>query len=97
MIFVCALVSLLLLPILSLKEIKTKLCINCKHFIRDGAVDKYGKCSLFPKEGYNDNYDLVTGVDKNTKYMYCYATRYKESLCGKEGKMYKKNILKGIF
>ena len=75
--------TLLFLPISSLK-----LCINCKYFITDNKLGKLGKCSLFPKEKHNDLYDLVTGAD--TEYMYCYATRNNETLCGKEGNLYKK-------
>ena len=60
----------------------------------DGGIDKFGKCSLFPKEGDNNNYHLVTGDDRNTKHMYCSATRDNEMLCGKEGKMYKKKYIK---
>ena len=40
----------IILPILSLKQVKPKLCINCKHFINDNDNGKYGKCSLFPKK-----------------------------------------------
>ena len=94
MIFVCALVSLLLLPILSLKEMKPKLCINCKHFITDDRTGKFGKCSLFPTRKPSDLYDLVTGVERNTEYMYCSTTRDRDNLCGKEGKMYTKKYTK---
>ena len=85
MIHILSLLTLLFLPISSLK-----LCINCKYFITDNKLGKLGKCALFPKEKQNDLYDLVTGVDVNTEYMNCYATRNKENLCGKEGTMYKK-------
>lgn len=83
MIHICTLLTLLFLPISSLN-----LCINCKYFITDNKLGKLGKCSLFPKEEKKTLYDLVTGVD--TDYMYCYATRDNESLCGKEGKLFRK-------
>ena len=61
MIFVCTLVSLLFLPILSFKEIKPKLCINFKRFIEDNEL---GKCSLFIKEQVKDVYSLMDGFEK---------------------------------
>ena len=71
-----------------------KLCINCKHFITDDRTGKFGKCSLFPTRKPSDMYDLVTGVERNTEYMYCYTTRDRDNLCGKEGKMYTKKYTK---
>ena len=75
------------------KEIKPKLCINCKHFITDDGSGKFGKCSLFPTRKPSNFYDLVTGVERN-EYMYCSTTRDQDNLCGKEGKMYKKKYMK---
>ena len=89
--------SLLFLPILSLKEFKPKLCINCKYFITDNNTGKFGKCSLFPKEE-NDIFNLVNGIHKdNIEYHYCGVSRDIESMCGREGKMYKKKYIKRAF
>ena len=95
MIFFGTLLSFLFLTTFSLKEIKPKLCINCKYFITDNRSGVYGKCLLFPKdEKRSDSYDLVTGAESNIEYMYCYKTRGEEHMCGKEGKMYKKKYTK---
>jgi hypothetical protein len=95
MIFICTLLSFLFLTTLSLKEIKPKLCINCKHFITDNRSGIYGKCLLFPKEKRSAMFDLVTGAESNTEYMYCFTTRDDgENMCGREGKMYKKKYSK---
>ena len=95
--FIFTLLNLLFLPILSFKEIKPKLCINCKYFITDNNNDKFGKCSLFPKEA-NNIFLLVNGIheEKNIEYHYCSVTRDVENMCGKEGKMYKKKYIKKI-
>ena len=93
------LLSLLFLPSLSLKEIKPKLCINCKYFIEDkesGKFGKFNKCSLFPKDSIDNIYNLVYGAEVNEGYFYCATARSRESMCGKEGKMYKKKYVKKI-
>lgn len=95
--YIFTLLSLLFLPILSLKVIKPKLCINCKYFLNtDYSNDKFGKCSLFPKEELNNWYRLVNGnTDENEyEYTYCSTARKIEHMCGKEGKMYKKKYIK---
>jgi len=91
--------NLIILSISSLKNNKDKLCINCKYFITDNVSDKFGKCSLFPKKENNDIYTLVNGIhgETNIEYNYCSVSRELEHMCGKEGKMYKKNILKRGF
>lgn len=93
--YIFSLLSILFLPILSFKEIKSKLCINCEYFITDHDTNKFGKCSLFPKEE-NNIYSLVNGIheDKNIEYHYCSSARELEHRCGKEGKMYKKKYIK---
>ena len=93
--YIFTILNILFLPILSFKEIKPKLCVNCKYFITDNGTGKFGKCSLFPiKE--NNIYRLVNGIheDKNNEYYYCSALREIEYRCGKEGKMYKKKYTK---
>jgi hypothetical protein len=78
--------SILFLPILSFKEMKPKLCINCKYFITDNDTGKFGKCSLFPKKE-NDIFNLVNGIHKNNiDYHYCAVSRDIEDMCGPEGK-----------
>ena len=96
MIHIFTLLSLLFLQILSFKEIKPKFCINCKYFITDNNTDKFGRCSLFPKEKNNDIYTLVNGVyeDKIIEYSFCSKSREIDSMCGKEGKMYEKKYIK---
>jgi len=83
------------LPILSLKEMKPKFCINCKYFMKDNFADKYSHCSLFPKTNYNYDF-LVNGIveDKEIEYYHCSVARNSDRMCGKEGKMYKKELIK---
>ena len=99
MICVFTLLSLLFFPILSLKEIKPKLCINCKYFIEDNEFGKFGKfnkCSLFSKDNVSDIYSLVHGIEPYNGYFYCATARSRASMCGEEGKMYKKKYVKKI-
>lgn len=92
-IFLCSIIS----PIFSLKEIKPKLCINCKYFIEDVEVGKFSKgnkCLLFPKDDGNNIYSLVHGIEEYNGYFYCATARSRESMCGNEGKKYKKKYTK---
>jgi len=82
----------IILPILSLKNIKPKLCINCKYFITDNDTGKYGKCSLFPKKENKINF-LVNGISEEI-YNYCSISREYTNMCGEEGKLYKKKYIK---
>ena len=92
--YIFTILSILFLPILSLKEIKPKLCIKCKYFITDNDTGKFGKCSLFPRKE-NDIYNLVNGINAdNIDYNYCSTSRELEHRCGKEGKMYKRKYNK---
>jgi len=93
--YIFTLLSILFLPILSFKEMKNKLCINCKYFITDNNTGKFGKCSLFPRNE-KDFYRLVNGIheDKNNEYYHCSLVRGWEDMCGPEGKMYKKKYTK---
>ena len=86
--------SSIILPIMSLKYIKPKLCINCKHFITDNDNGKFGKCSLFTKKEGKINF-LVNGLNENS-YYHCSTSREYNDMCGEEGKYYKKNIIKKI-
>jgi len=86
--------TLLFSPILSFKEIKPKLCINCRYFITDGNTNKFGKCSLFPRI-ISNNYKLVNGIiEYDDDYHYCSILRANDARCGEEGKLYKKKYIR---
>ena len=88
--YIFTILSILFSPILSFKEMKPKLCVNCKYFITDNNTGKFGKCLLFPRKE-NDIYRLVNGIhEDNNEYHYCSVSRELEHICGPEGKMYKK-------
>jgi hypothetical protein len=78
----------IILPIISVKHVRPKLCINCKFFIPDQGDGKYGKCSLFQKSTGKIDF-LVNGITNN-EYFYCSSSREINSMCGEEGKYYKK-------
>jgi hypothetical protein len=86
--FLCS----IFLPIISSKQIKPKLCIQCKHFIPDNGHGKFGKCSLFHRVDGNINY-LVNGENKS-EYYYCSTARSSNNMCSEEGKHYKKKRVK---
>ena len=81
-----------ILPIISLNQIKPKLCINCKYFIPDNDIGKFGKCSFFQIKENHSNF-LVNGISEEN-YYYCSISRHSKDMCGEEGKYYKKNIVK---
>jgi hypothetical protein len=82
------------LPALSLKSVTPKVCVNCKFFTKNvNSEDKYGRCSLFPKEENTINF-LVSGIKDDNNYFLCSTARTNNNMCGKEGKMYKKNQYK---
>ena len=77
-----AIVSSTIIPILSLKEMTPKLCINCKFYISESFKGtEYGRCSLFKRKGMDND----SGKDS---FMFCLTARTYEELCGKEGKKY---------
>jgi hypothetical protein len=82
----------IILPIISVKVTKPKLCINCKHFITDNNTGLFGKCSLFPLKEGEINF-LVNGINEE-KYSYCTTSRSFDNMCGVEGKKYKKKYSK---
>lgn len=89
----------IILPIISLKQTKPKLCVNCKYFIPSVTNnDIHGKCSASVKESEVLSKYLVTGVKeiKPTEYLYCVNARtsINPNLCGEEGKYYKKKTAK---
>jgi len=95
----------IVLPIFSLRQIKPKFCINCKHFIADNYNSEHGKCSLFEIETfptYNDKF-LVNGISKDEHktingiskdYLFCSVARVWNHKCGAEGKLYEKKYTK---
>lgn len=72
-------------------ETKPKFCVNCRYFIPHNDRTEYGKCSKFPIE--NTKY-LVDGIVTKTEYYNCNTARTWKSLCGNEGKEYKKKYTK---
>jgi hypothetical protein len=90
-VFFCSII----LQIVSIKETKPKLCIDCKHFITDNVNGKFGKCSLFPK-AFSKNFYYVNGVFDEEEYNFCYLSRTNEDMCDTTGKMFKKKYTKNI-
>jgi hypothetical protein len=82
----------IILPIISLKQNKPKICINCKYFITDNNTNKHGRCSLFPKKETKITF-LVNGINEED-YHFCSIARDLNNMCGEEGKHYKKKIVK---
>jgi hypothetical protein len=87
--YITIVICLFVLPIVAFKEMKPKLCINCKHFITDNKNGKFGKCSLFPIEEEN-NYFLINGIieDNIIDHDYCSIARNDYKMCGHEGKLH---------
>lgn len=79
----------IILQVFSAKGTKPKLCIDCKHFIKDNGIGKFGKCSLSPKLS-GRKYYLVNGVIDESEYEFCCLSRANEDICGEDGKLYKK-------
>ena len=83
-----------ILSIFSAYEIKPKLCIDCKFFIKSKFTNdnKFGKCSFFRERNLDDdNHYLVTGIkNKEEFYYFCSTSRNFEHMCGKEGRFYEK-------
>jgi hypothetical protein len=90
---IITLICCIVLPILSLKQIKPKLCVDCKYFLTDNKDGKFGKCSLFPTKEGQVNY-LVTGIKE--EYYFCSTARESTNMCDLEGKMYKKKYVKKV-
>ena len=81
----------------AVKEIKPKLCINCKYIIKNDD-NRYSECSLFQQihrqQQAKINF-LITGV-KEEQYYSCSIARAYNTMCGEQGKMYKKKYTKNI-
>ena len=74
-------------------SLKSKLCIDCKFFIKNALVnDNLGKCALFPRETYNPKNFLDYGIINMTSpnYYYCSTARDYNTMCGEEGNFFKK-------
>lgn len=90
------LLFMLLTEIFSSTPIKPKICCDCKFFKADYFTgNKFGKCSLFPKDPEEDDsyrYYLVDGIirNRNNEYSFCSTARSIKSMCGQEGKLYVK-------
>ena len=94
-------ISLILLFHLFVLLKSINICKNCKYFIPDDSFSSqifYAKCAALPKIENVDLKYLVSGPTENDQHMqdhiddyyYCSTSRNFESLCGKEGKKYKK-------
>jgi len=92
--YIITIILSIILPILSLQEIKPKLCIDCKHFITDGRDGLFGKCSLFPSDSSKSRF-LVNGIKNPYYYQYCSILRKENDMCGEEGKMYEEKLKPG--
>ena len=77
--YILTILTILIMPIFSFKEIKAKICINCKYFITDNDTDKYGRCMLYKIEG-EKCYTLVNGniIGNKNEYQYCVVARQME-------------------
>lgn len=87
--YIILIIYSVILPIISLENIKPKLCINCKYFIPDNDSGKHSKCFLCPTSQGKANF-LVSGTINIDDYYYCSTARSGNAICGEEGKYYKK-------
>ena len=78
----------LIIPVAALEN--PKLCKNCKHFIKNDWNDYYSKCAVFPRIE-TSNLFLINGKHEEDfiDYLYCSTVREFDTMCGKEGKLYK--------
>jgi len=82
-----------ILPVFSFEGDKQKLCMNCKYFKKNFLSDnKFGKCSLFPREETTTYYLVDGSPNRPEDYYYCSTAREYDSMCGKTGTLFiKKN------
>jgi hypothetical protein len=85
-IIIYSIILRIILPIILLKQNKPRLCINCKFFIPDNNIGKFGKCSFFPKNNIKNNF-LINGIYEE-EYYHCITSRNINNMCGKKGKYY---------
>ena len=77
-------------------SMNTKFCLNCRYFLDNSYTGiQFGKCSQFPHI-IEDNSYLITGTSiyQEIDYHYCSTARSSETMCGKEGKIYKRKYQK---
>jgi hypothetical protein len=89
----CILLFIFFTEIFSSNPIKPKFCRDCKFFTKDFLTsNKYGKCSLFPKDEDEDNkVFLVDGIKRNNNKLYfCSTARACKEMCGPDGTLYVK-------
>lgn len=91
--YIILIICSVVLPIISLKQIKPNLCINCKYFIPDDNSSKFSKCFLCPTDQGKLNF-LVNGIINMEDYYYCSIARNGNAMCGENGKHYKKKRIK---
>lgn len=80
----------------SQKSMNTKFCLNCRYFLDNSYTGiQFGKCAQFPHI-IEDNSYLITGTSiyQEIDYHYCSTARNTETMCGKEGKIYKRKYQK---
>ena len=90
--YISIIVGFIILSQISASRIRPKFCVDCKFYKKDlFTFSEFGKCTLFPREKYND-YFLVNGNknDNNIEYHYCSTSRNSDRMCGEEGKYYEK-------
>ena len=83
-------------PSNSQKSMNTKFCLNCRYFLDNSYTGiQFGKCAQFPHI-IEDNSYLITGTSiyQEIDYHYCSTARSTETMCGKEGKIYKRKYQK---
>ena len=90
------------LSIASSLNLNRNFCVECKHFKKDRQYflgTSNGKCALFPVidsflKGDDDNEKieyLVSGkIKDDIEYTDCVKARQSETMCGQEGKYFKK-------
>ena len=87
-------------------KLNQNFCVNCKHFVKDEKYfikSGEGKCALFPiiETSINTNINeedisnkkleyLVYGETQDIDYTDCIKARQYETMCGPEGKYFKK-------
>jgi hypothetical protein len=49
--------------------IAPKLCIDCKHFIKNGVYDEFGKCAFYPILDDNDFLSKMFHKRKRSNYL----------------------------
>jgi len=81
----------------SLKQPTTKFCLNCRYFLDNNNTGiQFGKCSQFPHIIQDNSYLITssTNIYHEIDYHYASVARSIETMCGKEGKIYKRKYNK---